>query len=78
MPAPEEVRTLIEGALPDAEVTVADLTGGGDHFRVDVTSASFAGMPRLEQHRTIYAAVDAQLKSGEIHALSIGTSVPSS
>ncbi|MBM3680939.1 MAG: BolA family transcriptional regulator [Actinobacteria bacterium] len=48
---------------------------GGDHLAVRVEAEQFAGKSLIEQHKLIYAAVQAQLDSGEIHALSI-TTVP--
>ena len=70
------VKELIEGALPGSRATVEDFMGaGGDHLAVRVESAQFAGKSLIEQHKMVYAAVQAQLDSGEIHALSI-TTVP--
>ena len=40
---PEEIRARIRAALPDAEVSVNDTTGGGDHFAATVVSSAFAG-----------------------------------
>lgn len=44
--------------------------GGETHFRVRIASPQFTGMPRLAQHRTIMATLDAELKAG-VHALAI-------
>jgi stress-induced morphogen len=48
---------------------------GGDHLAVRVECEQFAGKSLIDQHKMVYAAVQAQLDSGEIHALSI-TTVP--
>lgn len=70
------VKELIETALPGSRATVEDFMGaGGDHLAVRVEAEQFAGKSLIEQHKLIYAAVQAQLDSGEIHALSI-TTVP--
>ena len=37
----EAVSSAIRRALPDAQVSVEDLTGGGDHLQVTVVSAKF-------------------------------------
>jgi len=73
-----EVKSLIEQALPGSEVTVTDLSGGGDHLAVVVVAAQFAGKGLIEQHRMIHAALKHKMVpvSREIHALQIKTSVP--
>lgn len=73
-----ELRTMIEAALPGAEVEVLDETGGGDHLRAIVSAPQFEGVKRLDQHRLVRAAVKGRFDDGTIHALSITTSVPSS
>jgi stress-induced morphogen len=68
------LESLLRHAFPDAEsVAVEDRTGGGDHFQVTVVSASFAGMPLLEQHRAVNAALATPLADGTIHELRIKT-----
>jgi stress-induced morphogen len=77
MPTLADVQRLIEEALPGAVVTVEDFAGGGgDHLAVRVTAPQFAGKPLLEQHRLVYGAVERELGSGAIHALSIKTALP--
>ena len=44
--------------------------GGETHFRVRIATPQFAGLTRLQQHRAIMEALDAELKGG-IHALAI-------
>ena len=72
----DEVRLLIEAALPGAEVEVIDETGGLDHLRANVTAAQFEGKSRIEQHRLVKKAVQARFDDGSIHSFSIKTSVP--
>jgi acid stress-induced BolA-like protein IbaG/YrbA len=71
-----EVKSLIERALPGAEVELIDETGQGDHLRAIVSAAQFEGLSRLDQHRLVKAAVQARFEDGSIHALSVRTSVP--
>lgn len=52
---------------------VVDLTGGEDHYEVYVQSQVFNGLSRIEQHQKVMAAFQAELKTGEVHALSIRT-----
>ena len=70
----ERLRTLLEGAFPDADdLRVVDRTGGGDHFHVAVKSPRFDGLSLVEQHKLVYAALDDPLRDGTIHELRITT-----
>jgi stress-induced morphogen len=64
---------LLREAFPGDEISVADRTGGGDHFQVTVTSARFDGLSLVEQHRLVYAALAEPLADGTIHELRITT-----
>jgi stress-induced morphogen len=70
-----ELKTMIEAALPGAEVEVLDEDGGGQHLRAVVKAPEFEGMSRIDQHRLVKAAVKARFDDGTIHALSVKTSV---
>lgn len=65
---------MIEAALPGASVEVSDETGNGDHLRATVSAAQFEGLPRIDQHRLVKAAVKERFDDGTIHALSVKTS----
>jgi stress-induced morphogen len=71
----EELRAMIEAALPGAAVAVSDEDGGGQHLRAEVAAPQFEGLSRIEQHRLVKAAVQARFEDGTIHALSVKTSV---
>jgi stress-induced morphogen len=74
MNAREHLETLLREAFPDAaDVSVADRTGTGDHFQVDVTSPRFDGLSLVQQHRLVYDALAAPLADGTIHELRIRT-----
>jgi stress-induced morphogen len=75
MPPLEEVKERIEQALPGAQATVTDLTGGGDHLRAEVVYEGFAGLSRLEQHKLVYGVFEGEI-GGPIHALSVKTVIP--
>jgi stress-induced morphogen len=61
-------------AFPDArELAVVDRTGGGDHFHVTVVDRRFDGIPLVDQHRLVYAALAEPLEDGTIHELRITT-----
>lgn len=70
-----EIETLIRDALPDAEVTITDLAGDGDHYSAHVVSATFAGKPRVAQHKLVYEALGGRM-GGVLHALQLTTAVP--
>ena len=73
---PDQVRSAISQALPDARVEVEDLTGGGDHLQVTVVSSAFAGLSRVKQHQLVYGALRSELASEAIHALALQSSTP--
>jgi len=77
MPSSRELQEKIASALPGADVTVEDLTGGGDHFRAEIVSDRFEGLSRIQQHRLVYDVFGDDI-GGAIHALSIKTSTPGS
>ena len=76
MPMPAaEIESLIRTAIPDATVTITDLAGDGDHYAAHIVSASFAGRPRIAQHKAVFAALGGRM-GGELHALQLTTAVP--
>jgi stress-induced morphogen len=75
MPTPAELQERIAAALPGAQVTVDDLTGGGDHFRAEIVSDRFEGLSRIQQHKLVYDVFGEEIGAA-IHALSIKTSTP--
>lgn len=70
--AASDIERLIIEAIPDAEVTIRDLAGDGDHYAARVVSASFEGLPRVRQHQRVYAALGGRM-GGELHALQLET-----
>ena len=75
MVQPDAVEAAIQRAIPDAKVTVEDLTGG-DHLQVSVVSEAFAGLSRIRQHQLVYGALQQELASEAIHALALSTAIP--
>ena len=70
-----DIERFIKEALPDAEVTIRDLAGDGDHYAANVVSAAFKGKSRVQQHQMVYAALKGRM-GGELHALALQTSTP--
>lgn len=69
-----DIERLIKQGLPDADVVITDLRGDGDHYAAQVTSASFAGKSRVQQHQMVNAALKGVLGT-KLHALQIVTRV---
>ena len=70
-----DIERFIKEALPDAQVTIRDLAGDGDHYAANVVSAAFKGKSRVQQHQMVYAALKGRM-GGELHALALPTSTP--
>ena len=72
---PSEIEALIKAALPDAQVTIQDLAGDGDHYAATVVSEAFRGRSRVQQHQMVYAALQGRM-GGALHALALQTNLP--
>jgi stress-induced morphogen len=70
-----EIERLIRSGIPDAQVTIRDLAGDGDHYSATVIAASFRGKSRVQQHQLVYQALQGQM-GGKLHALALQTGVP--
>lgn len=70
-----EIERLIKASIPDAEVTIVDLAGDGEHYSARIVSGSFAGLSRVQQHQAVYAALGGRM-GGELHALQLQTAAP--
>ncbi|HMT05488.1 MAG: BolA/IbaG family iron-sulfur metabolism protein [Solirubrobacterales bacterium] len=66
-----ELKVMIEDALPGSSAEVIDETGTGDHLRAEVSAPQFEGRSRIDQHRMVKAAVRQRFDDGTIHALTI-------
>lgn len=76
MPMPaEDIRQMIEAALPGAQVTIRDLAGDGDHYAAEVVAPQFAGLTRVKQHKLVYEALGGRM-GGVLHALQLTTRAP--
>lgn len=71
----KEITERIQEAIPGAIVELKDLAGDNDHWEATVTSAAFAGMPRVKQHQMVYAAFGADMGT-TLHALAVKTKTP--
>ena len=72
---PAEIEQLIKQSIPDAQITIEDLRGDGDHYAAYVVSDSFRGKTRVQQHQMVYQALQGRM-GNELHALALQTSAP--
>jgi acid stress-induced BolA-like protein IbaG/YrbA len=72
----QQVEAMIKEKLPDAQVIVRDLTGGGDHLEAIVVSAEFTDKSKVKQHQLVYGALKEAMASEAIHALALKTYTP--
>jgi stress-induced morphogen len=70
-----EIERLIKTRIPDAQVTIRDLAGDGDHYAATVISEAFRGKSRVQQHQIVYEALRAEM-GGKLHALALQTGIP--
>ncbi|MGH8443222.1 MAG: BolA family protein [Nevskiaceae bacterium] len=81
----EKIRAALTAAFAPQHLVIEDeshrhaghagaATGRG-HFRVQIVSGAFAGLPALARHRQVYAALG-ELMQTDIHALSIQARTP--
>ncbi len=73
--SPAEIESLIKQSMPDAEVTIEDLRGDGDHYAAYIVSSAFKGKSRVQQHQLVYQALQGRM-GNELHALALQTSPP--
>jgi len=74
----QEIEDLIRESFPQAQITITDLAGDGNHYAAEVIDASFAGQNRVQQQRAVYAALKGKMDgaNGELHALALTTKAP--
>ncbi|WHI48317.1 BolA family protein [Microbulbifer sp. JMSA004] len=70
---PDEIKTLIEGQIPDSTVEVAF---EGSHLMVTVVSSAFEGLSRLKKQQLVYAALGEKIADGTLHAVQMQTLTP--
>lgn len=73
MISPEQVQSIIQERLSNAEVKVV---GDGQHFEAIIVSPDFAGKNKVKQHQMVYGVLQDELASETIHALSLKTFTP--
>lgn len=74
--SPTQLKQRLESLAPQTYAEVTDLTGTQDHYQALVVSPVFAGKMTIEQHRLVFGLVQAEVNSGEVHALTLKTYTP--
>jgi acid stress-induced BolA-like protein IbaG/YrbA len=72
----DALREAIERRIPDSR---AEVSGGGGHFTIEVTSPAFAGKTMLASQRLVYGAIEHLMKGDAppVHAVdSLKTRTP--
>ena len=76
MPMPaDEIRKLIQDAIPDAVIEMTDLAGDNNHFAAHIVSAEFQGKSSIQRHQLVYRALGDKMGT-QLHALSLTTRTP--
>ncbi|HEX5078892.1 MAG TPA: BolA family transcriptional regulator [Geminicoccaceae bacterium] len=71
----EQIKGLILAGLPQAQVTIEDLAGDGNHYRAHVVAPEFRGKSRVQQHQMVYRTLGERM-GGALHALALTTAAP--
>ena len=82
----DRIRSKLQAAFSPMRLAVTDDSArhkghagsrpeGETHFTVEIVSAAFAGMSRVERQRRIYAVLAEEL-AGPVHALSLSARAP--
>ncbi len=73
---PIALKQRIEALAPATEAQIMDLTGTQNHYQALIVSPAFEGLLTIERHRLVFSLVQAEIDSGEVHALTLKTYSP--
>jgi stress-induced morphogen len=71
-----QLKERLQTLAPETQADVVDMTGTQDHYQVVVISPAFDGKMMIEQHRMVFRLLQAEVDSGEVHALTLKTYTP--
>jgi len=71
---PEDVKVILETALPDCQFQVAS---EGSHFNITAIGDVFEGKRPVQRQQLLYAALNAEISSGAMHAVNMKIFTPS-
>lgn len=72
----DDIKALLAGSFPDADIEIIDLAGDGNHYKAVITAPDFAGKTRVAQHQLVYAALKGAMdgtNDAQLHALALET-----
>lgn len=72
----DQIRQRVLETFTDAHVEAVDLTGTSDHIQLLVVSQKFDGQSRIQRQRMVMDVFQPELKTGEVHALTIRAITP--
>ncbi len=70
-----DIERMIRKKLPEAQISIQDLAGDGDHYAANIIAEEFRGKTRVQQHQMVYEALEGNM-GGALHALALQTSAP--
>lgn len=70
----EEIKALIESAIPESE---AQVQLEGNHAHLVIVSSSFEGLNPVKKQQLVYGCLQESIASGAIHAVHMKTYTPS-
>ena len=73
---PQGLKQRLETLAPGTFAEVVDLTGTQDHYQAVVVSPLFEGKMTIDRHRMVFELIQAEVDSGEVHALTLKTHTP--
>jgi stress-induced morphogen len=65
-----KIEEKIKNKINTSFIRAIDLRGG-DHIQLILVSPDFEGKMLVEQHKAVYEVLNDELKSNEIHALTL-------
>lgn len=74
----QTLENLLREAFPAATIVVTDMAGDGNHYAAEVIDESFRGLNRVQQQRSVYAALKGMMdgSAADLHALALTTKAP--
>ncbi|MFK7873669.1 MAG: BolA/IbaG family iron-sulfur metabolism protein [Oligoflexales bacterium] len=70
------IESRLRETFPEAtKIRAYDMTGGGDHWQLEVRAPEFEGKSLVQQHQMVYQSLGSWMHK-EIHALALTTGLP--
>ena len=66
----DKIKNIIESSL---EGSSAEVDGGEGKYSANIIFDGFRDLNTVSRHKIVYSALDAYIKSGELHAISLKT-----